>query len=162
MNQLISDQGINFILAVLNGAFLGVLYDGIRLFRRIIKHAPWVISIEDFCFWAVGSVIIFIDIYNNNHGIIRGFLYAGVVIGLLLYYLTLSSFIIEYVLKIYEVVKNILYKLFRIIVIPFNIILKPIVFLLKKANYFLKKIFKWLIIRVKRILKEIKFMIKKI
>ena len=45
--------------AIQLGIKLTFIYDGIRMFRILIKHKDAVISIEDIVFWIYAAVIIF-------------------------------------------------------------------------------------------------------
>ncbi|MCT4597513.1 MAG: spore cortex biosynthesis protein YabQ [Vallitalea sp.] len=161
MNNLVSTQAITFMLSVLNGLFLGVIYDFIRIFRRIIKHSRLVVNVEDFIFWVFGSLIIFIEIFNNNDGTIRGFLYIGVFLGLILYFLLISKWVLTIFMKLYGIIKKILAFIFKIIIKPIKLIFHPLIIIHRKAYKLLKKFRKWLIIRYKKMKKQIKIIAKK-
>ena len=162
MNHLVSQQAINFIMAVLNGLFLGLVYDFLRVLRRIIKHADWLVNLEDIIYWVFGSFIIFLEIFKNNDGILRGFLYAGVFLGLIVYFSLISKWVIIIVMNIYTYVKKIVITIFKIVLKPIQLMIRPIIFLAKKICKLLKKIKKWLIIRGRRGFKEVKIILKKI
>lgn len=161
MNNLVSTQAITFLLSVLNGLFLGVIYDCIRVFRRIIKHSHWVVNVEDLIYWLIGSLIIFIDIFNNNDGTLRGFLYVGVFLGLILYFLLISKWMLTISMKLYGIIRKSVAITLKIILKPIKIIFRPFIFLARKIYKLLKKFGKWLIIRYKKLKRQIKIIIKK-
>ncbi|GKX30535.1 hypothetical protein SH1V18_30150 [Vallitalea longa] len=161
MNSLVSAQAISFLMSILNGLFLGFVYDLLRVFRRIIKHPKWLINIQDLIFWLFGSIIIFIDIFKNNNGTLRGFLCIGVFLGLIFYFFLISKLVIKVFIKIYSFIANIIKFLFKLIIKPIKLLLTPIFFIVRKIYKLLKKMGKWLIIKYKKITKEIKIIFKK-
>lgn len=161
MNNLVSTQAISFVLSILNGLFLGFIYDLLRVFRRIVKHSKWIVNVEDFIFWVFGSLIIFIEIFNDNDGILRGFLCIGVSIGLILYFLLISKLVLTIFMKLYAFLKKVFHIILKIIIKPIKILLLPIIFLTRKFYKLLKKLAKWLIMKYRNIIKQIKIIIKK-
>lgn len=161
MNSFVSTQGINFLLAILNGVFLGFLYDLIRVFRRMVKHPRWLVSLQDFIYWVVSSFIIFLEIFHHNDGSLRGFLCLGVVLGLTLYFLLVSKLVLCVFMKIYHIIVKIVKGILHILWLPIRLLLKPITFLGKKLYKRLKKFGKWLIIKYKKVKRSLKIIRKK-
>lgn len=71
--------------AIRLGVKLTFIYDGIRMFRILIKHKNIVISIEDIIFWVYASVIIFEMQLKQSDGMFRGFCILGMLLGMYLY-----------------------------------------------------------------------------
>ena len=161
MVRLVNAQAICFLLSILNGVFLGFIYDLLRVFRRIIKHPKWLVDLQDLIFWIFGSIIIFIDIFKNNDGALRGFLCVGVFLGLTFYFVLISKFIIMIFMKIYMFIAKIIKSIVKLLIKPIKILLTPILFIVRKIYKLLKKLRKWLIMRYKKIIKEIKLILKK-
>ncbi|WP_304942263.1 spore cortex biosynthesis protein YabQ [Vallitalea guaymasensis] len=161
MNSLVSAQAISFIMSILSGLFLGFVYDLVRVLRRIIKHPKWLINVQDFIFWLFGSFIIFLDIFKNNNGVLRGFLYIGVFLGLIIYFFLISKLVLMIFMKIYSFIAKIIKFLFKIIIGPIKLLLRPINFVVRKIYKLLKKFGKWLIIKYKKIIKDVKVIFKK-
>ena len=67
------------------GILMMILYDGIRIFRKLIRHSVAAVAVEDILYWLVCGVLIFRMLYLENSGAIRGFAIAAVIIGMLLY-----------------------------------------------------------------------------
>lgn len=151
MNILVSEQLNIFGWAIVFGISIGLFYDFIRIFRRIIPHRRFLIGFEDLVFWLITGIAVFGYIFNSTDGIIRGFIFIGLSLGILLYYLILSNLIVS---KITYFLKQLM-KLFT-----------PITKSISQVHYknkkHLKKFRKWLIIKIKNFLKEIKYIIKKI
>ena len=74
-----------FSKAFLLGIIMVIIYDGIRIFRRVIPHGTAAVALEDILYWLVCGISIFRMLYVENSGAIRGFAIAAVVLGMLLY-----------------------------------------------------------------------------
>ncbi len=72
-------------LSIFLGACMGVSYDLIRVFRRIISHNNFVISVEDIIYWIVWAFIIIDGIHIYNGGELRIYVFVGLFIGFLIY-----------------------------------------------------------------------------
>lgn len=82
----IQNEMMLFGSAVLLGAALMLLYDVIRICRRILPRGIILVSIEDVIYWIVFGVAVFILLYRENDGAVRGFIVGGIAAGLFLYY----------------------------------------------------------------------------
>lgn len=125
MNQALSIELSFFLISVLCGAILLLVYDIFRILRRIIKHNGGFVALEDLLFWVGASLFIFVMLFKENDGIIRGFAIIGMTAGMLLYHYILSDIIVNLVTKLIQ-------TLFR----PFAIVLR-------KIKSFLAFIWKW-------------------
>ncbi len=155
MNILVVDQLYIFAWAIIFGGLLGLFYDFIRIFRRLLPHEKFAIGIEDLLFWFIAGIIIFGYVFNTNDGKMRGFIFIGLSLGATFYFMLLSSIIIYYVTRFIS-------KVINLIISPIRILTKPIHIFLKSTTKGLKKNEKWLIIKIKGFLKEIRFIINKI
>lgn len=82
-------------ISILAGAALFLLYDVFRIFRRIVPHGTIWIGAEDFFYWLVCTAVVFVMLYHQNDGMIRGFAIGGVLLGMGLYFLLLSRFVVK-------------------------------------------------------------------
>ena len=71
-----------FLWALLSGAIVYSVYMAIRGMRRLVKHNLLAVTVEDFFFWSLASVYLFIQIYRTSDGSIRWFFILGVVVGM--------------------------------------------------------------------------------
>lgn len=97
MGDFITQEVNVFLESAYYGMILGASYDVLRILRRIIKHKNFVVYIEDYIFWVVWGVILFALIFNYNDGDVRGYVFAAVVIGGILYEKSFSSFLVKYI-----------------------------------------------------------------
>ena len=89
----IQNEMMLFGSAVLLGAALMLLYDVIRICRRILPRG---IILEDVIYWIVFGVAVFILLYRENDGAVRGFIVGGIAAGLFLYYQLLGRWLMKW------------------------------------------------------------------
>ena len=92
----IQNEMMLFGSGVLLGAALMLLYDVIRICRRILPRGIILVSIEDVIYWIVFGVAVFILLYRENDGAVRGFIVGGIAAGLFLYYQLLGRWLMKW------------------------------------------------------------------
>lgn len=112
----INEQVFLFLACVKTGIVMGVLYDLIRVLRRIIHHPNWLVQIEDLLYWIACGCFAFIMIFWRNYGQIRGFVFLGILIGAVLYFATISSIMINIITQVIK----------KVVLIPIQCIIKMI------------------------------------
>ncbi len=122
MSKVLGLQSIFFLISVLWGAILLVMYDILRIFRRIKKHKWFTIAAEDFLFWLLAAFLIFRLMYEQNDGIIRGFSILGMGIGMILYNLSISRYFVEGVSKFFLFIGKQIHKFIHLLSKPFGFI----------------------------------------
>lgn len=131
------DQAYLFIVFSLTGVVIGILFDFFRILRRSLKTSNIITYVEDVLFWILTGVLILYNIWYFNNGEIRIYMFLGIIMGLLIYMLTLSNIIVSLFSKILKM-------LIRILEIPFKTIIsifhKIITIIIKIFNKFTKKI----------------------
>lgn len=70
-----------FFMAVIAGAVVRNVYQCIGCFRRIVKHSPAAVGVEDVLYWIGVSFYIFVQIYHTSDGSIRWNFVLGIVFG---------------------------------------------------------------------------------
>jgi len=70
-----------FLQATLAGNLVYLVYHAIRVFRRIVKHNLFWISLEDAFFWIATGFYLFFVIYQTSNGTIRWYFVLGVLAG---------------------------------------------------------------------------------
>ena len=79
------------VTSCLCGALITVVYDGLRIFRRIISHGNFWIGVEDFVFWMWTAIWIFSVLYRENDGNLRMYTMISMAIGMILYHKIVSE-----------------------------------------------------------------------
>ena len=77
----IGKEVADFLQAVLAGNLICLIYNTVRVFRRIWKHNLFWISVEDLIFWIFVGIFLFLRIYQTSNGTIRWYFVIGVLIG---------------------------------------------------------------------------------
>ncbi len=122
----INEQVSVFLYSVGFGFFIGLLYDLIRLVRfKIIKKSSFVF-LQDIVFFAVLAPITFCFLLAVNYGRFRFYVLLALLSGFVCYYLTLSRFLLNLIIKICRRIKSVFWLMARVISAPIRLILKPI------------------------------------
>lgn len=145
MNHAISVELQFFLISVLWGSILLLVYDSQRIFRRLIKHDSFFIALEDLAFWVAASLFIFAMMYRENNGIIRGFSVMGMSIGMVLYHYILSDFLV-----------NMITKLIRTLISPISFAMNGVKRFIKFVWSREKKVLNFIIRRLKKRTKSVK------
>jgi len=154
VNNAISQELFFFLKSILTGCFIIFIYDLIRIFRRVVKHGIISIALEDFIYWISMAAIIFVMMYKENDGAIRGFAMAGIFLGMLVYSSSLSKFVVKYSAAIINTFLKVIKKIL-------HVIFTPIRFVIKKTSAKKQKVKKNLSKRLKKSLKEVRITLRK-
>lgn len=95
ISGVIYGQASSLAISVLLGALLFLLYDLLRIFRRILPHGIVWIGVEDLLYWLIFTAAVFVMLYRENDGMLRGFVIGGIAAGMFFYYVLLSRFVIR-------------------------------------------------------------------
>ena len=139
------NQACSFLIFILNGLLLGILFDIFRILRKSFKTPDFVTYIEDMFFWILSGMILLYSIFRFNNGELRLYIFIGIFIGILIYMLLFSKIFINVSTYIIKVLK----KIFHILIfIPIKFIInvikkviyKPIILLCINIGKITKKI----------------------
>lgn len=117
-----------FLLAVLLGAALGVLYDCFRVLRIVFPPAAraGAAAAEDIIFWLLYGFCVFCYAAVLGRGQVRFFMVFGSLMGFVLYILTIGNLITGIIRSIVTAVYGILHKVYYITIKPVVKILRNI------------------------------------
>lgn len=121
-----------FGLAVLRGILVLVLYDILRIIRRILPHGIFAVALEDLLYWIGTAFLVFQLLYRENDGAVRGYALFAVALGMFLYHQTVSGWLVHYISAALGWILGILLK-------PFLLIGRKIVQVSRTAIRFYKK-----------------------
>lgn len=133
-----------FLYSVLLGMIFCLFYDLLRSFRFAVKLTDFSVFLYDIFYFSVISVITFVFLLAVTNGELRGFVFLGILFGFLLFYFTVSRFLLKY-----------LKSLFLFLATLFNRISNCLNAKLENADIFITKI----LITVKKYLKNVKRML---
>lgn len=83
-------QALIFLVTVLAGAVIGLVFDVYRTLRGFVKPGELGTTLGDLIFWAVATVLAFALLIATNGGEVRAFVFIGMGIGFGLYRATLG------------------------------------------------------------------------
>ena len=115
VSPVIAGEGVFMLHSFLLGVIITFIYDLFRIFRRIIPHGWFLLSLEDLVFWVLATAGIFYMLYYENNGMFRWFSVIGAGAGMFLYKKTLSTVLVNFasgaINKLIALIGKILWKL---------------------------------------------------
>lgn len=117
---------------MLRGVLILILYDLIRIFRRIVPHGGLAVALEDILYWAGTALLVFQLLYRENDGAVRGYALLAVAAGMLFYHQTVSGFAVAQTSRALNLILGFVLK-------PFRFVWKKMVQVLRTAMRFYKK-----------------------
>ena len=124
MNEIVNQQTLLFLKSIQIGVAFAVLYDTIRLLRKSMHHPNWMIQVEDTLYWVACTVLGFIALYMHNYANIRIYIFLGMILGAILYLLTLSAFFMRIAMSIIAFIKQVVEVIIRLIEIPIKCLIQ--------------------------------------
>ena len=114
------NQAYLFLVFSLTGVIIGILFDFFRILRRTFKTSNFITYLEDVLFWILTGVLILYNIWYFNNGEIRIYMFLGIILGILIYMLTLSSILIKIFSMLFRMLINVLELPFKTIISVFR------------------------------------------
>lgn len=142
VSETIGQEACFLGVSVLVGMGLFFLYDILRIIRRLIPHGNLWIGAEDFVYWLICTGTVFVMLYQQNDGMVRGFALGGLLVGMGIYYLLLSRLMIRINVLVWKKILGFLGKIF-------GFFLRPVIKISKKAGRFFRK-------RLKKFIRAVK------
>lgn len=108
MADLIYDEAHLFVVCMSLGALLALVYDGLRILRLLFQHKDWLVDIEDLVYWIFTAWLVFRTLFHYNQGVLRGYAFLGMFLGVLVYLLTISRLLMRVakcILPYWDIVK---------------------------------------------------------
>lgn len=134
---MVTNQAYLFLIFMVNGIIIGILFDFFRILRKSFKTADLITYIEDILFWILTGIILLYSIFVFNNGEIRLFMFLAVILGTIIYMLIASKYVIKINVTIIKFIK-------KILLVPINFIAK----ILRKIFF---KPISFVIINIKKI-----------
>lgn len=109
MSEWIRYEAWLMLLSFLMGAWLMMIYDTLRVFRLVIRHGTFWMGAEDFLYWLYGGFATFMLLYEQNNGVFRMYVVAGVFLGMVCYDRIISRFLFRCLKKAgkcFKIVRN--------------------------------------------------------
>lgn len=152
-----NNQAYLFMMFIVNGVLIGFLFDIFRILRKTFKTNDIITYIEDISFWILTGLLTLYFVFYYNNGEIRFYIFLGIILGILVYILTISKYIIKFSVTIINFVKDTISKVIKFVFYPLKLVInflrkllfRPISFIFinirkyfTKNNTYLLNIFK--------------------
>lgn len=124
MNTFFYSQIGIFLIYLISGVLICLLYDIFRAIRKTVKTPDIVTYMEDAVFWIIVAVFLIYLIFILNSGEIRFFMFLAICLGGIAYYFTLSKYFMKFSVHILTFIKVIIKKIITILLIPLKLFLK--------------------------------------
>lgn len=129
MDNTIAMQLYSLLIFTISGIAIGIFFDIFRILRRTFKTPDIITYIEDTIFWICTGLFFLFLLFKFNNGEIRNYVIIGIIMGILIYLLTISKYFIKMNVTIINFLKKILlypikliYGILRKILSPFSFI----------------------------------------
>jgi spore cortex biosynthesis protein YabQ len=129
MSQDIINEVYFLLSSILMGIIITFVYDFFLIWRRLLRHSPFFVSLEDFIFWVACAIAVFYMLYEENDGILRWFAVFGAAMGMLIYKKIIGN---HFVKIISTCIEKEIYLIRKVL----GFLFKPIIWLLKKLKKF--------------------------
>lgn len=124
MNDTLLNQAGIFMIYLLSGIFICLVYDIFRALRKTVKTADFVTLIEDVIFWLIVAIFLIYMIFIFGNGEIRLFMFVAICSGGTIYYLLISKYFMKISVSILTILKKVFVKIITLLMIPLKIFLK--------------------------------------
>lgn len=108
MSQYMSHELNAFARAFFHGAVLLWIYDGLTIWRLARKSGRMAVDLRDLLFWIFAALYTFHYFYTVSSGSLRGYLFAGMLLGGLAWKYSLSPFYVGFGTKVLRMVGKVL------------------------------------------------------
>lgn len=115
-------ENVFLLHALLMGVFITFVYDLLRIFRRVIPHSLFFVSLEDLAFWIFCSVRVFLLLYYESDGTLRWFAILGALTGMLLYRKLFGALLVKYCSMALKKVLELFGKILKVLTKPLRIL----------------------------------------
>ena len=119
MKFFIEDINI-FYVTLYGGIFIGLLFDFYRAFKNNFKILKYISFVFDVIFWIVVTAFIFIVVNAVEKFDLRYYHFVALFLGFILYYNTISKYILIFFNKIISFITGLFKKTIHYIVAFFN------------------------------------------
>jgi len=125
----LEQQIINFLVTVGLGLVMGAIFDFYYVLRCLFRPRKIFVHICDFFIWLFMIAFVFITLVYVNWGEIRFYVFLGIILGTLIYYLAFSKYIKIIYKHIIKTILKILYIIKSIVLFPFKLVAKGLLYL---------------------------------
>lgn len=128
-----------FVYSILGGMACAFVFDIFRIVRRIQHKISAVqVFVQDLMFFILLAVILFITYLLANDADVRGYEFAGTLLGAVIYFVVISRVLTRIILFLIETFGIVLEKVLKVVLFPlvvlFRIFKRPARFIVLKLD----------------------------
>lgn len=124
-NDIYSQLFLFFVFFVV-GVVTALMFDTFRATGKVAFSGMFFFVLKDILFWIITTFLIFFICLKYNDGEIRFFMFLAVVLGALVYFKTVSKYVVAFLCLIIEFVKKIIFLVLKLMFMPLRLINKPV------------------------------------
>jgi len=102
------------------GIKIAIVYDGVRIFRAVLRHKKTFSAVEDLVFWLYVFIESFALLLRENNGTLRWFLVAFAGLGVVAYKTAMGDKIVDYCALFIQKITRYVIKITNAILRPFK------------------------------------------
>lgn len=129
---MIKDEITLVLMSFYCGIVFAIVYDGIRILRKLIKPSVVRVIVEDIIYWICVAYIFFGMLIEQNYGRMRFYPVAGMLMAMVLYEIVIGR-------RLAELIAGFLEKIIKCLLKPLKKICQGIKLRKKKRDCKLKK-----------------------
>ena len=114
------NQLYTLFVIILSGAVIGILFDLFRILRKSFKTPDIITYIEDILFWILTGLFLLYIIFKYSFGQLRIYMFVSLIIGIVIYFLTISKYFIKLNVKTIRIYKIYYIKNFIRSILPYK------------------------------------------
>lgn len=131
----ITSELITFLIFSLCGVILGIIFDFFRALRRFLHKGTFSVAVTDIIFWITSIGICSYCVFYIHNGLLCTFVIAGFLLGVILYFLSVSCLIFNIFFKIIDIISKFLHLFLKILLTPLRFSYKIILICFLKMKY---------------------------
>jgi spore cortex biosynthesis protein YabQ len=135
-----NSQVVSFLITIVTGAVLGVLFDCYRVLRSTFRTNGRMTSLTDLLYWLVATIVVFLALVASNWGELRFYVFLGILSGVWLYYRLASFVVIRLFLEVVRFVKSVVILIGKIVK---SFFIRPILFCIKVVSWPFRYVNSW-------------------
>ena len=135
----VSAQASVFLWFAAAGAAAGLLFDVFRAMRRVQPHSNALTQVEDVLYWLSVFLLVMYLLLTRNSGELRGFIFLGFALGLVLYFSACSHLALLWITWLMKAVKRVFSTVLMVLTWPIRFLRRVLHTPVVKCRKFLKK-----------------------
>jgi spore cortex biosynthesis protein YabQ len=110
------------LITIYGGIIMGIIYDLYRGIRSHFNKNNLVKMIEDLIFWIIITATCFFLLHKTNAYDLRYYNFTGFIIGIVIYFNTISKYVLRLFIKALQYIINTLVNIYFLAIYPIHFI----------------------------------------